>query len=295
MSSKQQTMASEGGSNPQHPRIDAFLETYRIDTTACSKFGSPSHTAFGRINGAYKIPLADNSDFFRIYAQDTLRGVNKGVCLVERHRDFGPIVIDLDFRYPVPVSNFVSRKHDHETIDRFLREYTKVLATWVRIPDDGFDVFIMERSSARVEKGKVKDGVHIIIPEIVTECSLQLRIQRDALAVCDSVFTHLGLSNSIEDIFDEAVIQRNGWILLGSSKPDIPPYCITRVTRVRLDSSGFSRTNIPFVTPETPVEFGKLVQRLSIRCSDESHAAAVHPARQAEVMQMKKCRWRRTR
>lgn len=285
-----QTMATPLKNKRRGSQFDAYLNRYKLDSASSGRTSPPSHTSFGETSGSYKVPLADQDEFLREYAREALRcGASRAgaVCVVERHREFGPVVIDLDFRFELPASGLVARRHDCALIDDFVREYFKVLATWVVLPESGVDVYIMERPSPRVDKGVVKDGVHIVIPEVVTECRIQACIRREALAACGHVFSSLRLKNTIDDVFDEAVIQRNGWLLLGSTKPGAPPYEVTRLVRARVGPAGFARTNVAFVTPEDLEGYLALVKRLSIRRSAAEDALAVHPARQVDILRMK--------
>ena len=38
-------------------------------------------------------------------------------------------------------------------------------------------------------------------------------------------------NNPIEDIFDACVIEKNGWLLYGSKKPEGEPYVVTSVLK----------------------------------------------------------------
>ena len=279
-------------SSTSQSTFHTHLNGYRLNASNTDKCGTPSHTTFGKVTGTYKVPISTQDEFLECYASETLRlrltnRTRDGICVVERHRDFGPVVIDLDFRYDVPVSGLVARKHGPVEIDAFIKEYFKVLSTWVVLPSTGVHVYIMERPSPRVEKGIIKDGVHIIIPDVVTECKIQTCIRREALSNCTEALSTLNLKNGIDDVFDEAVIERNGWILLGSSKPGTVAYEITRVCNVKVGPDGVSRTNLPFVTPEDEHGFTELVKTLSIRRSGESNALVVHTARQSEIAKIK--------
>lgn len=283
-------MAFFVGGNRRGSQFYAYLDNFKLDTSSSGRSAAPSHTMFGQRNGSYKIPLVEQEEFLEKYSQEALRcSRSRGdeVCIVERHRDFGPVVIDLDFRYELPVSGLISRRHDHALVDDFIREYFAVLSSWVVLPSGGVEVYIMERPGPRVEKGIIKDGIHIVVPEVVTECKLQAMVRKEALYACGRVLNSLNLKNSVEDVIDEAVIQRNGWILLGSSKAGVPAYEITRVIRVKHDSHGFTRTNVPFVTPEDDTGYTELVKRLSIRRCSERDAVPVHSSRQADVLRMK--------
>lgn len=283
-------MAGRIDNNRRATQFDAYLKRYKLDTSSSGRSGAPSHTSFGQSNGSYKVPLVEQEEFFEEYAREALRcSRSRGaeVCVVERHREYGPVVIDLDFRFDPPASGLITRRHDCAIVDDFLAEYFKVLSSWVVLPEGGVDVYIMERPSPRVDKGVVKDGVHIVIPEVITECRLQACIRKDALSSCDRVLSGMRLKNSIDDVFDEAVIHRNGWLLLGSTKPGALPYEVTRVVRASFGGEGFVRTNIPFATPEDLPGFLDLVKRLSIRRATNIDSLPVHPARQADILRIK--------
>ena len=43
-----------------------------------------------------------------------------------------------------------------------------------------------------------------------------------------NIFKDIGFTNTVEDIFDECVIEKNNWLMYGSSKPDKEPYKVTK-------------------------------------------------------------------
>ena len=80
----------------------------------------------------------------------------------------------------------------------------------------------MEKTAPRiVQKGLIKDGVHIIIPNIVTKPALQYYIRDHIMNKVDFLEHELKCKNNIEDIFDKAVIEKNGWMMCGSRKKGI--------------------------------------------------------------------------
>ena len=96
------------------------------------------------------------------------------------------------------------------------------------------ETFILEKSSP-VEDAKnkeiMKDGVHIIIPYIVSNYNVLHLVRNDIIqdSEISDKFEELGFKNPIEDIVDKAVIQRNNWFMYGSSKPGKEPYLVTYI------------------------------------------------------------------
>ena len=268
-----------------------LLNKYKIDTKASGESASPSHTMFGKRNGSYKIPISEQEAFIDAYAAEAFlcaESRDREVCIVERHREYGPVVIDLDFRYDLPVSGLTTRNHDLKMMEKFVFEYSKVLSSWIVFPTEGINVYIMERPSPRSDKGIVKDGVHVVIPDVVTDCRVQLCIRKECLAFCETLFKDLNLKNTIEDAFDEAVIQRNGWMMFGSSKIGASPYNVTRVLHVSIGDDGIELKRVPFVTPDNLGDYTDLVRKLSIRRNREPDCVEVHPSRQEDLLRIKK-------
>jgi P4 family phage/plasmid primase-like protien len=85
----------------------------------------------------------------------------------------------------------------------------------------------MERPSPRIHNEKLKDGIHIIIPDIVTSPSVQIKAREMSIPHMKTIFDKIGTINTAEDVFDEAVIYRNPWIMYGFTKQDTLPYKIT--------------------------------------------------------------------
>ncbi|AUF82467.1 D5 family helicase-primase [Tetraselmis virus 1] len=227
--------------------IEDFLRRFKTTGGRC-----PTHGRFGDNFGAYYIPVSENDRFFRLYSRYVTKTVSepslKHICLVERHRDVGPIVIDLDFRYdptnadlgkidknkypaqhllqssssyqpssadlPPPKRRFTARE-----IHRFIDMYIEVASQWINFPEDS-EVYILQKPHPKldIDKNVVKDGVHIMFPNIVTDVRVQILIRRDIIDYMKQNPLFDNCKNPIDDIVDESVIRRNGWMMYGSGK-----------------------------------------------------------------------------
>ena len=49
------------------------------------------------------------------------------------------------------------------------------------------------------------------------------------MANLSTAFKNTGFSNSEKDVFDEAIVKKNGWFFYGESKPDIPAYNLSSI------------------------------------------------------------------
>ena len=120
------------------------------------------------------------------------------------------------------------------------------------LPDDAA-MYVLSKPPRLHKGGVYKDGLHLHIPGIVTRPEVQHLLRAAMLPHVAALFGDK-CTNSAEDIYDEAVIERNGWLLYGSKKPDEPtPWTVLRV---------LAPTGEPFVWNPDPLH---LVPLLSIR------------------------------
>jgi P4 family phage/plasmid primase-like protien len=234
--------------------LQQFLSAFRVD-----KGHEFSHTSLGRPAGSYYLPSSSHTAFLAAYTAALDRG--EDVHLTERHRHVGPVIVDLDFRYePLVNEDMTVRRHAPLT-DTIVGIYARAMATLFQCPAE-FDVYVTEKPRATMHKGLVKDGLHLLAPEVVTRSSLQLMLRRDVLGALTEAFQPLGLANRVEDVVDEAVIERNNWMMYGSKKgqPDAEPYLVTRRYRHSCESGVTTR-----VPDDATESWGHYVELFSIR------------------------------
>ena len=177
----------------------------------------------------------------------------------EGHIDYSPILIDLDFRHDTSI---IRRQYDEEFIKSFLNIYIGYVKTFLEIPEDiHIETFILEKSKIKKDSVKniVKDGIHIMIPSIVTLPKLQyiLRYKMINNKNVKSLLSNLNITNSVEDVFDICVIEKNNWQMYGSTKPGCEPYRVTKI---------YDFTNEEIVTlPKNKYDNRELLTLLSIR------------------------------
>lgn len=242
-----------------------------------------THTSFLRPTGSFYIPMSRMDEFYKLYAEALGRG--ESLHLTEKHRDIGPVVMDLDFRYdappppPPPIDPHeasllssaassaasssspqpqppegggdlpqppsaaqqavptvpVKRRHTASHVDAIVRCMSAAVARYVLPPSREFDVVVLEKPGPAASKSMVKDGIHLIVPEVVTRPGVQYMMREAMLKDPEfrQILADLRISNRPEDCLDEAVIERNNWTMYGSSKPNSPPYSVTSIHRCR--------------------------------------------------------------
>lgn len=215
-----------------------------------------THTSLGKPLGSFYIPVDVLGDFLKTYADAIDAG--EEVHMTEKHRHLAPILIDLDFRFP---NKITTRQYTDDTIQEICRVYAEEASTIFQ--PTKFTFYVMEKPNP-TKTGKdqdskqMKDGIHIVVPDLCSKPSAQYALRNLVMPRLEPLFTEIGISNKISDIVDEAVIERNNWMMYGSRKPGGDPYKVTKVLQ-------YDAGNLTDVTHTTDLSTHHLVQVLSIR------------------------------
>jgi len=183
-----------------------------------------THTSLGAPYGSYYIQAEDYNTFLDNYIKSLENG--ETLHLTEKHRMISPILIDFDFRY----KNNKKRKYNSNHLYKLINIYINVLNDYINL--EKYKIYVLEKKNPYFDKEKniTKDGIHIIIPNVITKTNLQLFIRKKCLEKMKDIFKNdIHSENEVEDIFDEAVIDKNNWMMYGSSKPDKEGYKVTEV------------------------------------------------------------------
>lgn len=185
-----------------------------------------SHSSFCRPAGAFHVPNYALDDFFRLYRKAFLAG--EDLHLTEKHRSAANmIVMDIDLKFSCPPADrLVTPAH----VDELARSLADIIKTYVDLdPDQTFRIFVTQKPAPVAYKDGSKDGLHLVVPDVVVRASVHHLIRADWLPCVQRVFEGIKPSNHVNDIVDEAVIDRNNWMMYGSRKPSQEPYLCTRV------------------------------------------------------------------
>lgn len=209
-------------------------------TTWISKFRVPkgshfTHIGMEEFKGRFFIP-SDKIHTFNKHYYNHVFEKNLPCDLIERHDSISCLLFDLDFKLP---ENSTKRGYNQEQITEFIGKVVELVSQYIDVPYKNYDAFVFEKSCATKRNNFMKDGVHIVFPYLVTEIAVQYFI-RDSLLIETKDLLETDLS-SIEDIIDECVIEKNGWMMYGSKKPRSEPYKLTGIWVQKSDDTvGFS-------------------------------------------------------
>lgn len=234
-----------------------------LNTMKSVKNSTFTHTSITEPAGSFYILSEYAATFDKLYTDALSAGCD--LYLTEKHRDIGPVLIDLDLRF---TGNIRVRKYSMDEVKTFIGKYIEILGKLVQF--DSADVFIMEKSAPvwQEEKGVTKDGLHVVVTNVSTRAATQLVARELALSYLDELASTWGCSNTSGDIFDEAVITRNNWQMYGSKKPGAEPYVVTH--NWKMDKDGNVVENCEIAADN----YTELVNLLSIR--NKQHETPLH-------------------
>ena len=210
--------------------LSRFIEARRVGSGADGSLATM--TSMGDIKGKWKITDEDYPKFLTLL-HDYLF-IRHGRCMnfVEQPKknEPKPLLIDLDFRYPADTS--LTRAFGFNHMESFVHLIIKGLGTFFDLsPYSEMRFFVTLRPSPYTEKGKRKDGIHILCPDVALTNEKQSVLRKWILAQegIKTCFKDTGYTNNDDDVYDESMTRKQGWIFYGESKPNIAPYQLDSV------------------------------------------------------------------
>lgn len=210
--------------------LHAFLNAYRCES---GQGQEASLCGMGTQKGRWLIPDAVYPEFLNLLHDYLFIQKNRPLNLVEQPRldKPKPILIDLDFKFPV--DSTLSHRFGAKHIRAFVREVAMALDSFLNIENyEALRFFVSLRPQAYADGKKyVKDGIHIQCPDISLTNDKQkvLRLILLDNKAIEKSFDDVGYSNDVNDIYDESMVRKQGWFLVGESKPSIPPYTLESI------------------------------------------------------------------
>jgi P4 family phage/plasmid primase-like protien len=191
-----------------------------------------THTSLSP-SASYYIPTSKRDTFYQKYKEEVKN--ESPLHLTERHYPEGPFIVDLDFRFNYNPTNSNNEKdgvllehyYTPDTVYKVVKAYFEELKEYFKF--EQVELFVMEKQYAKIDKGKVKDGIHIIVPEIVSKPGVQYIIRENIMKNHKNLFDDISVTNSIGNIVDSAIIYKNNWFMYGSTKPNAEIYKVTSI------------------------------------------------------------------
>jgi P4 family phage/plasmid primase-like protien len=256
-----------------HTFLKPYITTGQKDEDGRAIF---THTSL-KPRQSYYIPM--EADVRKSLAETIANALvnKKTVHLTEKALEVCCIRVDIDLKYPMDYS---VRQHNIDHIKELVNIYANAISTFLDLPEDyPIDAYVFQRDSPYPCKGNMKDGIHILYPDICCHIDIQYAIRTEALKKLDLFLKNpqlgiLDVKNSNDDVLDKAVISTN-WLMYGSRKPGVKPYLLYKVLRLERElKHGLPSEFGEIQELETPSFRGvdnlkKLIYKLSIHNIDE--------------------------
>ena len=258
-----------------------FLDSHRVT----EKGDACSFTGMGLMRGKFMVKDEEYSQFLDLLHEYLFTQQRRPLNLVEQRRcDLNtPIIIDLDFKYPA--ERAIQRQFELSHIYTFIREYVENITHFYQLEDHKPLRFFVTLRPAPYEDKKtnsinrsIKDGVHVECPDLVLTSEHQQVLRHRSLELnnLSTAFKNTGYINAEKDIFDEAIVKKNGWFFYGESKPDIPAYQLAAVYVYDPQTGVYHEEDIHQYTSR------QLVELLSIRYNLRIEPVTILPSAMEE-------------
>ncbi len=216
-----------------------FMNSKRFRQTDDYVPDTYTHVGLGNFRGKFYIPENEMKKFFDLYDNEIKRGVELGIAERPISHMKLPLVIDIDLKYKFHRRDEKKdiadlRRHQRKHVKAIIKIYHKTYLKYFDFSSEDSknecNYIVMERKapyrSTMGSKNIIKDGIHIMNPGLSTYPSIHKKIRLEIIENkrLHDVIKSLRNLNSVEDVFDEAVIDKNSWLLYGSSKPKKKPY-----------------------------------------------------------------------
>ena len=178
-------------------------------------------------SGKWNIPDSEYPKFLDTIASDLTNNPNIELHYFEKTMPLYNIAkLDLDLLFDNPNANdtttndLTTKNYNSTFILKFITEYCLIINKFIII-NKPFKIYIQEKRELRLTKdNKLKDGIHILIPDLVINNNILFAI-RDELIKSDKIiklFNSINNKYSLEDTFDKSIIDTVPWLIYGCCK-----------------------------------------------------------------------------
>jgi hypothetical protein len=228
-------------------RLMQFLARYKC-TPEEKENKQLTHTWLGEFITTYNIPPDKYVELYdllytRVFVE------KKPAHLIERFTNPSILKIDFDFEFAYDSRG---RMYTQQHIQEIVKVYNKIIQEFIDIPIENINAYIFERPKGYRTGGKYKDGIHIMYPDVVISIELQKFVRFKFMETGLKILERLELKNKkYDDVVDESIIDRNGWMMYGCTKVAIDPYLLTNIYNFQMEQVSLptdNRTMIEFLS-----------------------------------------------
>lgn len=225
-----------------------IFDKFRIFGTETNKI--TTHTWLS--GGKYHIGKDDEDEFYELYTDAYNRGEKLEMIEMQLKDGANILVIDIDLELAE-----CKRSYTKEHLAKLAEIYTQALKLYLNYDNsDEIVCIIFERNAPYIKNEKIKDGVHMMFYKLRLNHKVLHIIRNYVIKHKDikNILEEMGAKNTVTNVIDKSVIDKNGWFMYGSGKTNIEPY---QLTYVYIDGQ--------MVLPYTDKDILSLIKSCSIR------------------------------
>jgi P4 family phage/plasmid primase-like protien len=202
--------------------VENFLNKRRVGSGKEIKY---THVAMGeKFVGKFDLNENDNNEFIKIYSEAVQYGVVFGIA--EKPKEYGPLLIDIDLVKPFESFITDTRLYTKNMMKKVVKVYKTAAKEYLKLDSKDLEASIFEKPAPTIkEKQTVKDGFHVIFPNIIAHYKLRYLIRDKVVNILKD--SELFDGYDVEKVIDKAVVHTNNWLLPGSRKKDGQLYELT--------------------------------------------------------------------
>jgi phage/plasmid-associated DNA primase len=206
----------------------------QIFREALSKYSSSdeiTHVHYGDFNGSYNIPEAHLKNVYDFICKKAKAGVFFSLVEKPPANKIKPFMIDLDLKYENE-----NQSYTMDEVQNFCIAFAEAVLKVCDFKVEEVRMIIQTRDGyVDPKSGKFKNGIHIVIPDLVCSTRMQKIIRKIMIESNDWNFDNN--LNSKDETYDYAVIETAGFFVYGCGKANLPVYEITDCFQFYIDSS----------------------------------------------------------
>ena len=175
-------------------------------------------------------------DEFNEELYDLIFNKNVYFSLTEGYREYSPLYLDIDLKYYDVKST--DRIYTYDTVSEIIKLIRNHIDKYIKCDDEKYkECLVMEKEHPILnkEKGFLKDGIHILFPNIIGKYKIfkqnfikSFSEREDEILDIFRNTCSILPDNEVKDIFDGNVSR---WFSYGCGKPDGKPYLVTKIVQ----------------------------------------------------------------
>ena len=189
------------------------------------------------LKNGWSLHVPENKlDKFNEDIHDIIFNQKKYIALTDTFGEYSPLYIDIDLKYYN--SKTSDRIYTYDTVISLIKLIRNHIDKYIKCEDDKYkECWVMEKEHPIMDtkKGLLKDGIHLMFPNIIGEYKIfknnfikSFSDREDEILDIFRNTCSILPDNEVKDIFDGNVSK---WFTYGCGKPGNIPYLVTKIVQ----------------------------------------------------------------